>query len=83
LAHEAQRIVDQVLVQSLLHIRETSLEENENEQERFIELENNQWQGESIVRWPRISEFTDENVGLEKIHEYIEKVIDNFIIKSK
>ncbi len=80
LAYEAQRIVDEVLSQSLLYIREIIISdenENKNHRNRFIELENNQWQRESIVKWPTIAEFTDENVGLEKINEYIEKVNEN------
>ncbi len=77
LAYEAQRIVDQVLTQSLLYIRETIQDENENQRSRFIELENDQWKQESIVKWPTIAEFIDENVGLEKIKEYIEKVNEN------
>ncbi|CAF3390088.1 unnamed protein product [Rotaria sp. Silwood1] len=82
IAYEAQRIVDQVLAQSVLNLHNTSdahLNDNRNnhERDRFIELENDEWrknsQGKSIVRWPTIAEFTNENIGLEKINEYIEK----------
>ncbi|CAF1317067.1 unnamed protein product [Rotaria magnacalcarata] len=82
LAFEAQRIVDQVLSQSLLHVNNTldsNLDENKNNQERgrFKELENNEWQnkrqGQTAVKWPTIAEFTNEHVGIEKITEYIEK----------
>jgi hypothetical protein len=83
LAHEAQRIVDQVLEQSLVHMRETMGEENSNDRGQFIESENDQWKGEAVVRWPKISEFTDANVGLEKINEYIEKVIGKFCNQIK
>ncbi len=83
MAHEAQRIVDKVLEQSLLHMRERTGEEYQNDRGRFIESENEQWKGETSVKWPKISEFTDENVGLEKINEYIEKVTAKFVSKSK
>ncbi len=85
LVHEAQRIVDQVLTQSLLHIRETIADENRTKDDRgrFIELENDQWSGEATVTWPTIGEFNNENVGLEKLHEYIEKVKREFVGKSK
>ncbi|CAF2375672.1 unnamed protein product [Rotaria sp. Silwood2] len=82
IAYEAQRIVDQVLAQSLLNVYNTSdtnlnANRNNHERGRFIELENDEWQkksqGQSIVRWPTIDEFTHENVGLDKINEYIEK----------
>ncbi|CAF3331824.1 unnamed protein product [Rotaria socialis] len=82
LAFAAQRIVDQVLSQSLLHINnalDSNLDENKNNQQRgrFIELENDEWQnkrqGQTAVKWPTIAEFTNEHVGIEKITEYIEK----------
>lgn len=83
LAYEAERIVDQVLVQSLLHVRDANdniadTNQDNHQRGRFIELENEKWQTktqeESTVKWPTIAEFTDKNVGLEKINEYIEKV---------
>ncbi len=49
-------------------------DENKNQRNRFIELEDNQWQGKSTIQWPKISEFIDENIGLKKIQEYIETV---------
>ncbi|CAF1140405.1 unnamed protein product [Rotaria sordida] len=82
IAYEAQRIVDEVLAQSLLNVQNTTdknLNENRHNHERgrFIELENDEWQKKlqekSIVRWPTIAEFTNENIGIEKITEYIEK----------
>lgn len=76
LAYEAQRIVDQVVAQSLLHLREANLSENiGNVRGRFLESENQPWQDKSAVQWPTIGEFDSEEVGIEKIHEYIEKVI--------
>lgn len=83
MAHEAQLIVDKVLAQSLLHMRERSEEEQQNNRGRFIESENDEWKGETSVKWPKISEFTDETVGIEKINEYIEKVNAKFISKSR
>lgn len=75
-AYEAQRIVDQVVAQSLLHLREANLSETTgNTRGRFIESENEPWQEKSSVQWPTIGEFTSEDIGIEKIHEYIEKVI--------
>ena len=88
LIHEAQRIVDQAFQQSMLYIRyapDTTLDEDANnyQRARFIELESDEWkkrtQEKSKMNWPTIAEFTDENVGLEKITEYIEKVT-NFIL---
>ncbi|CAF3683014.1 unnamed protein product [Rotaria socialis] len=87
LAFAAQRIVDQVLSQSLLHINnalDSNLDENKNNQQRgrFIELENDEWQnkrqGQTAVKWPTIAEFTNEHVGIEKITEYIEKVLNKY-----
>ena len=76
LAYEAQRIVDQIVAQSLLHLREANLSENVgNARGRFLESENQSWQDKSPVQWPTIGEFESEEVGIEKIHEYIEKVI--------
>ena len=46
LAYEAQRIVDRVLTQSLAYIRDKI--PNENERGRFVELESNQWERQSI-----------------------------------
>ncbi|CAF3665243.1 unnamed protein product [Adineta steineri] len=79
LAYEAKRVVDQVLTQSFVHMSDTITDNNENNphRERFIELENDQSQTkiqeESIVKWPTIEEFTNTNIGLEKINEYIDK----------
>jgi len=49
-------------------------DENKNQRNRFIELEDNQWQEKLTIQWPKISEFIDENIGLKKIQEYIETV---------
>jgi hypothetical protein len=43
-----------------------------NQRGRFIELETDEWQRTSTGKWPTIAEFTNENVGLKKINEYIE-----------
>ncbi|UJR35433.1 hypothetical protein I4U23_028190 [Adineta vaga] len=77
LAHEAKCIVDRLIQQSSAHIRQTvnvNDTEHTNDRGRFIELENEARTSEHVViRWPKISEFTDESVGKEKIYEYIEK----------
>ncbi|CAF1316763.1 unnamed protein product [Adineta ricciae] len=69
LAHEAHRIVDEVVAQSLVHM--SSDKEEPKDRGRFVELENTQEQ--SNVQWPTIEEFKNTNVGLEKINEYIDK----------
>ena len=75
LAREAQRIIEQLVQQSLAHLRETVGEESSKTRGRFIELENEaRTSGHTIVQWPKISEFADEHVGIKKINEYIEKV---------
>ncbi len=81
-AHEAHLIIDQLVNQSLAHVNDTvALSDGDDEEtpiqrDRFIELENEaKIQEQSSVRWPSIAEFTDEKIGLEKINEYIEKVI--------
>jgi hypothetical protein len=81
-AHEAHLIIDQLVNQSLAHVNDTvglsdgDDEENPIQRDRFIELENEaKIQEQSSVQWPSIAEFTDEKIGLEKINEYIEKVI--------
>ena len=80
-AEEAHRIIDQLVNQSLAHVNdseEISNQENEEnaiERGRFIESENEAKSKDyTTVQWPSIAEFTDENIGLEKINEYIEKV---------
>jgi len=82
-AHEAHRIIDQLVNQSIAHVNDTveisdqNDEESQGERGRFIELENEpKLQEQSSMQWPSIAEFTDEKLGIEKINEYIEKVID-------
>jgi hypothetical protein len=78
LGHEAHRIIDELVNQSLAHVNDVAAtSEADNEQrDRFIELENEaKRQGQTSVRWPSIAEFTGEKMGLKKINEYIENVI--------
>ena len=72
----------------MLYIRyasDTTLDEDANNYQRgrFIESENDEWkkrtQKKSLMNWPTIAEFTNENIGLEKITEYIEKVTKELI----
>ncbi|CAF1321961.1 unnamed protein product [Adineta ricciae] len=82
---EAQRIIEQLVQQSLAHLRETVGEESSKTRGRFIELENEaQTSGHTTVQWPKISEFADEHIGIKKINEYIEKLLlnDNFLVKE-
>ncbi|CAF0971552.1 unnamed protein product [Adineta steineri] len=73
-AHEAHSIVDLLVQQSLTHVNDTNDTENHVQRGRFIELENDaKISGHASVQWPKISEFTNEKVGVEKINEYIEK----------
>ncbi|CAF3024878.1 unnamed protein product [Rotaria socialis] len=79
-AHEAHRIIDQLVSQSLTHVNDTNEISDPNNEEyniqrgRFIVLENEtKTQGQTSIRWPTIAEFADEKVGIEKINEYIEK----------
>lgn len=81
-AHEAHRIIDQLVHQSLAHVNDTLTTTDTNDdkshgrRDRFIELENEpKIPGHISVRWPTIAEFTDAKVGVQKINEYIEKVI--------
>jgi len=84
-AHEAHRIIDELVNQSIAHVNDT-IEisdqddgENRDERGRFIEFENDaKTQEQSSIRWPSIAEFTDAKIGIEKINEYIEKVINEF-----
>lgn len=79
-AHEAQRIVAQVIAQSLVHLRETTpSEDTGNVRGRFLESENQSERDTSRVQWPKIGEFTSEDVGIDKIQEYIEKVNYSFV----
>ncbi|CAF3732477.1 unnamed protein product [Rotaria magnacalcarata] len=89
-AHEAHRIIDQLVNQSLTHVNDTNETSDPNNEEyniqrgRFIVLENEtKTQGQTSIRWPTIVEFTDEKVGIEKINEYIEKVILLNLISKK
>ena len=83
-ADEARRIIDQLVRQTLAHVND--LEEQENvpiasQTNRFVQSENEgKTEGYSSVQWPTIAEFTDEKVGIDKIHEYIEKVTITFSI---
>ena len=53
----------------------------ETEKNRFIQSENEgKTERYSSVQWPTIGEFTDEKIGLDKINEYIEKVMLTTII---
>ncbi len=79
---EARRIIDQLINQSLAHVNDTvDVSEQENveipfSRGRFIESENEvKAHDQSFVQWPSIVQFTNENIGIEKINEYIEKVI--------
>jgi hypothetical protein len=81
-AREAHRIIDQLVNQSLAHVNDTvEISEQENVETpdsrgRFIESENEAKTHEQLsVQWPSIAQFTDEKVGIDKINEYIEKVI--------
>ncbi|CAF0875818.1 unnamed protein product [Rotaria sp. Silwood1] len=81
-SREAHRIIDQLVNQSLAHVNDTKETSDENNEEyniqrdRFIILESEgKTKGHSSVRWPSIAEFTHEKIGVEKINEYIEKVI--------
>lgn len=56
--------------------KDSNDEELNIERGRFIVSENAaKTQAHTTVHWPTIAEFTDESVGLQKINEYIEKVI--------
>jgi len=71
LTYEAQRIVDLVLAESLEHVRKTvTIEDNQKHEQP--PNESDEWKVESKVQWPTIAEFTSENIGLDKIQEYIE-----------
>ncbi len=72
-AHEARLIIDQLVNQSLAHVND---EKSYTQRDRFIELENEaKTPGQISVQWPTIAQFTDAKIGVEKINEYIEKVI--------
>lgn len=83
-AHEARRLIDELVNQSLAHIHdseEVSDRENPIERGRFIEFENEgKTEQYSSIKWPSIAEFTNENLGLEKLHQYIEKVCSKQLI---
>ena len=74
MAHEARALIDLLIQQSLAHVKETVSDGN-SQRGRFIELENDARTSEHVtVQWPKIAEFVNEHVGVEKINEYIEKV---------
>lgn len=90
LANEAKVIVDKVITQSLDCLKNTTdanFDDNTNNRQRgrFIELENDEWknktESQTPVKWPTIAEFMNEHVGIEKINEYIEKVLLKFANK--
>ncbi|CAF2381456.1 unnamed protein product [Rotaria sp. Silwood2] len=79
-AHEAHRLIDQLVNQSLAHVNDTKKtfdetnEEYNIQRDRFVILENEaKTKGQTSVRWPSIAEFTNAKIGVEKINEYIEK----------
>ena len=73
-AHEAHQIIDQLVNQSLAHVHDgIDNEESNIPRGRFIELENEgKAAGYSSIQWPTIAEFTDEKIGLDNRHQYIE-----------
>jgi hypothetical protein len=80
--HEAHRIIDQLVNQSLAYVNDTiDISEQENvevpiSRGRFIESEDEaKMHDQSSLQWPSIAQFTNEKIGIEKINEYIEKVI--------
>lgn len=73
---EARRIIDQLVQHTLAHVNDLDEQENVEIPSRFIQSENDGKPEEySSIQWPTIAEFTNEKLGLDKIHEYIEKVI--------
>lgn len=81
----AHRIIDQLVRETLAHVNDLEEQDNvqiESETNRFIQSENEgKTERYSTVQWPTIGEFTDEKIGLDKINEYIEKVMINPILR--
>lgn len=67
--HEAHRLIDELVNQSLAKIVEDERSENQENKMQKEKL--------STYQWPTIAEFKNEKLGLEKISEYIEKVCSN------